>query len=198
MRQSHALSVTNLADDAVPLPPPTLASGDDPAGYDRLAARVAAAVAPKDALEEIWVRDVVDLSWDVLRLRRLKAHLFTIGASDGMAKLLPAIGEWWHKARGWAARDPAVVAAVNAKLSAAGLDADAVTTSTFMARIDEFERIERMLAAAEARRAAALHEIAGYRAALAQRLRAATQAAEIADGEFAEVAPAAAPQAQPA
>ena len=32
---------------------------------------------PKDFLEEIWVRDVADLSWEVFRLRRIKAKLWT-------------------------------------------------------------------------------------------------------------------------
>ena len=84
---------------------------------------------------------------------------------------------------------PAAVAAVNTRLSAAGLDMDAVTTSTFAVRIDQFERIERMLAAAEVRRAAALNAIDSRR--VAERLRAAALAAEQdaapVDGEFALV-----------
>ncbi len=32
---------------------------------------------PKDFLEEIWIRDIADLSWEVLRLRRVKAKLWT-------------------------------------------------------------------------------------------------------------------------
>jgi hypothetical protein len=166
--------------------------GEDAATYDRLAARITAAVAPENVFEEIWVRDVVDLVWEVVRLRRLKASLFTIGASDGMAAILQAIGESRYLAREWAARKPTAVAAVNSHLSAAGLDMDHVTASTFAMRIDQFERIERMLAAAEVRRAAALNAIDNRR--VAERLRAAALAAEqeaapppIADGEFALV-----------
>jgi len=65
---------------------------------------------------------------------------------------------------------------VNAQLSAAGLDLSDVTTSTFAARIDQFERIERMLAAAEVRRAAALDAIESRR--VAERLRPAAHEAE--------------------
>src|SRR5262249_57982887 len=65
---------------AVPLPPPSLATGEDAAGYAQLAAHIRAAVAPANIIEEIWARDVADLTWDVVRLRRLKAGLFTIGA----------------------------------------------------------------------------------------------------------------------
>ena len=52
---------------AVPLPPPSLASGEDAAAYQQLAARIRAAVAPAHIIEEIWARDVADLTWDVVR-----------------------------------------------------------------------------------------------------------------------------------
>jgi hypothetical protein len=172
----------------VPLPPPTLASGEDAAAYAQLAASIRAAVAPANIIEEIWARDVADLTWDVVRLRRLKAGLFRVGASDGMKHLLHGIGEWKHSARDWAARKPATVAAVNTLLSTAGLDANDLSTSTFVARIVQFDRIERMLAAAEVRRAAALHAIENRR--VAERLRVAAQEAEraaappVEEGEF--------------
>jgi hypothetical protein len=176
---------------AVPLPPPSLANGEDAAAYARLAAGIRAAVAPANLIEEIWARDVADLTWDVVRLRRLKAGLYAIGASDGMAEVLcgleaPVLGQ--EKARDWAARKPAALREVNTQLSAAGLDMGDVATGTFAARIDQFDRIERMLAAAEVRRAAALHAIDNRRAA--ERLRKAAEEAEraaaptVEDGEF--------------
>jgi hypothetical protein len=163
----------------VPLPGPSLVNGDDAPTYAQLAARIRAAVAPTNVIEEIWARDVADLTWDVVRLRRLKAGLFTIGASDGMAEIMrgleaPIVGR--AKVRAWAARDPAAVAAVNSQLSAAGFDMGDVTTGTFAARIDQFDRIERMLAAAEVRRAAALHAIDNRRAA--EQARAAAEEGE--------------------
>ena len=57
------------------LAPPPLIEGEDAAGYDELLARISGTLKPADILEEIWVRDVVDLVWDAFRLRRLKAHL---------------------------------------------------------------------------------------------------------------------------
>jgi len=165
---------------AAALPPPSLANGEDAATYAQLAARIRAAVAPANIIEEIWARDVADLTWDVVRLRRLKAGLYTIGAGDGMAQLLGGLEQYAItgklKARDWAARKPAALAEVNAQLSTAGLDMGDVATSTFAARIDQFDRIERMLAAAEVRRAAALHAIDNRRAA--ERARAAAEEAE--------------------
>jgi hypothetical protein len=191
MANTRELSLHDAAHEALPLPPPPMLHGEDAAAYDQLAARITAAVAPANVIEEIWVRDVVDLVWEVVRLRRLKASLFTIGASDGMAAILRGIGESRYLAKEWAARKPEAVAEVNTRLSAAGLDIDDVTASTFAERIDQFERLERMLAAAEVRRAAALNAIDNRR--VAERLRAAALAAEreaappIADGEFALV-----------
>jgi hypothetical protein len=164
---------------ADPLPPASLANGEDAAAYAQLAARIRAAIAPANVIEEISARDVADLTWDVVRLRRIKAGMFTVGASDGMAQILRGMEYAVKadiKARDWAARKPAALAEVNAQLSAAGLDISDVATSTFAARIDQFDRIERMLAAAELRRAAALHAIDNRRAA--ERARAAAEAAE--------------------
>jgi hypothetical protein len=177
---------------AVPLPGPSLVDGDDAPTYARLAAHIRAAVAPTNVIDEILARDVADLTWDVVRLRRLRAGLFRVGASDGMAQILrgldeiPILGQ--AKARDWAVRKPAAVAAVNKQLSAAGLDMGDVAASTFAARLDQFDRIERMLAAAEVRRAAALHAIDNRRTA--ERVRKAAEEAErdaappIEEGEF--------------
>ena len=46
--------------------PAPLLDGEDPAAYDELLARVSGGVKPSDILEEIWVRDVVDLVWEAL------------------------------------------------------------------------------------------------------------------------------------
>jgi hypothetical protein len=63
--------------------PPPLVTGEDPAAYQEFFDRISGAVKPKDFLEEIWVRDVVDLTWDCLRMRRLKASLLTSATDEG-------------------------------------------------------------------------------------------------------------------
>lgn len=47
--------------------------------YHEFFARVSRVVKPRDFLEEIWVREIVDLSWEILRMRRLKAPLVSEG-----------------------------------------------------------------------------------------------------------------------
>jgi hypothetical protein len=65
--------------------PPVL-PGEDVAAYENLHARIAAAVKPKDFLEEIWIRDVLDLTWECLRLRGITAQL----AADHTARNIDA------------------------------------------------------------------------------------------------------------
>ena len=69
------------------LGPPPLLDGESSADYADLLARVSAAVEPADILEQIFVRDVVDLTWEELRLRRLKAALLECSQHKGIREL---------------------------------------------------------------------------------------------------------------
>ncbi len=117
----------------------------------------------------------------------------TISADKGLLEVLRTIGVEFLEAKelatGWAARELAAVGEVDALLNAAGLDMHHVMARTLSLRIAEIERIDRMAAGAEARRAAHLREIALYReATFAARLRGAVAAGDqVTDGEFAEV-----------
>ena len=55
--------------------PPPLIAGESPAGYDELLARVTATLQPTDVIEQMFIRDIVDLVWEVHRMRRLRANL---------------------------------------------------------------------------------------------------------------------------
>ena len=67
-------------------PPPLLGDEKD-SDYEELYARISEAVKPADILEEIWICDIADLTWEVLRLRRLKAVLEQI--STGLNRYFP-------------------------------------------------------------------------------------------------------------
>jgi hypothetical protein len=166
------------------LAPPPLIEGEDAAGYDDLLARISATLKPADILEEIWVRDVVDLVWDAFRLRRLKAHLLTAAAHEGVAKLIGPLLDWDFTdqiARRWAVGDEDAVQTVETTLAAAGLTMDAVMARTLGLKIHEIERIDRMTMSAEARRNAILREIERHRATFARTLRRAIEDVEDAD-----------------
>jgi hypothetical protein len=132
------------------------------------------------------------LVWEAVRLRRLRAALMTACANEGMQKLLAGLDvrESYDLSKRWAARELDAVGQVDAVLAAAGLTIDHVMAQTLRLRIGEVERIDRMIASAEARRSAALREIAHHREHFAaSRQRAAEGAENIDDAEFEVVAP---------
>jgi hypothetical protein len=170
--------------------PPPLIAGEDLAQYEAMRDQISAAVGPLDFLEEIWVNDVVSLVWETRRLRRLGAALLPAAAPEGVHHILkwlldPFTGQ--KVAIDWASRKPRAVATVDAALAAAGLTMDAVMAQTLALKIDEIDRIGRMIAGAEARRNIALREIDKHRATLGAALRQAAD--EVQDAEFKEIPP---------
>jgi hypothetical protein len=153
-----------------------------------LLSKVAAAVSPNDIIEEFWVRDVVDLMWETMRLRRLKTNLLAASTAKGLRKVLEPLVQYASLGplvEGWYGRNEASMNKVDALLNKAGLTIEHVLAQTLSHKLDDIERIDRMIANAEARRHVVLREIDRHRDALAARLRAAVEAIE--DGEFEDV-----------
>ena len=85
----------------------------------------------------------------------------------------------------WAAGDKEARKEVEAALAKAGLTIDEVTAKTLEKKLNSFERLDRMLASAEARRNNALREIDRHRDALGGGVRRSIE--EIEDAEFRDV-----------
>jgi len=163
--------------------PPPLFEGEEKS-YDQLLTEVSRAVMPADFLEHMWVRDVVYLTIEVLRLRRLKVNLIRANEYKGLSEALtPLVGRVQAEtlAEGWAARKSDVVEKVNKTLTSAGLSTDSILAQTFSLKLNDIERIEHMAALADARRNATLREIERHRQTLGQRLRQPAQ--QIEDGQ---------------
>jgi hypothetical protein len=184
--------------------PPPLIEGEDGAVYDELLARISGAVKPSDILEEIWVRDIIDLVWDTLRLRRLKASLINAAAAAGLERVQRSFrhqGSAQHEPP--SSLQPSPVAEVASEstsrdraairrdqlLASAGLTMDEVMAQALSIKIDDVERIDRMIMTAEARRNAALRELDRHRATLGRQLRRLAQEAEDAEFEVIEARP---------
>jgi hypothetical protein len=181
-------ALATLGPSANQLGPPVLQPCEDADLYDRLHGRVTAAVKPRDVVEEFWVRDVVDLMWETLSLRRLKALLLLGSAHEGAYRVLVPLvetGRAYDLANGWFARKDKAVQAVEQALTRAGLTGEAVTAQTLSVKLDDVERIDRLIMNAETRRNAMLREVERHRDAVAARLRQAAE--EIEDAEFSEV-----------
>jgi hypothetical protein len=119
------------------------------------------------------------------------------GAVDKVVEVLADIGlsvkQVVNKARadkakelvqGYARGEREAVMLVNGLLTDAGMSRDHFMTKVLSDRIDQIERIDRLIIIAETRRNAALREIDRRRAVLGQTLRRSIR--EIEDGEFAD------------
>jgi hypothetical protein len=157
--------------------PAPLFEGEDSAGYDELLARVSGAIKPTDIIEEIWIRDIVGLTWEALRLRRAQTALLGATRHVGVKHVLkPLCGtKAYDLSEQWARREKEAVAAVDRHLATAGLTMDAVMAQTMSVEIDLVEKMGRMIASAEIRRNATLREIERRRSDFAARLRDATR-----------------------
>jgi hypothetical protein len=181
------------------LPAPLL-PGEQEAEYAEFALAIVKAAHPNDAIEDLLTRDVIDLSWEVLRLRRLKAGLLRGAISSSIYQVMCRLGyedEYaWKLAANWAAERKAAQKEVAGALQKAQLTMEDVMAETLEGKIDSFERFDRMLASSEARRNNALREIERHRAALGVAVRQAideVQDAEFRDVDTGEVAGASAP-----
>jgi hypothetical protein len=177
---------------AVSLGPPPLIEGEDAPAYYQLRDRIAAAVKPRDILEEIWVRDIADLSWEVLRLRRLKARYLTAQVAAqirGYLKGPCGTSQAQKLSVEWEAGDPRVSARVDELLATSDSPTvESITAQVFLGLSEHFERIDRMTMNAEARRNAALRENERHRSSVAQALLRASEE-EVVEAEFEDVKP---------
>jgi hypothetical protein len=169
--------------------PPPLYEGESEESYNHLHDRVRSAVLPEDVIEEIWVRDIVDLFWETLRLRRLKAKLMDAASSKGLERVLATLETDYFArdqlVKGWANGRADARKQVNQLLKKAGHDKAIIEAQTLAARLDDFERIDRLIMQSEARRNAVLREVDRHRDAVARRLGDAV--ADIKDAEYEEV-----------
>jgi hypothetical protein len=148
------------------------------------------AAKPEDAIEELLVRDVIDLTWEVFRLRRTKAGVLNASMSDGVGEVLDGLGHGAEEVYGytrelgqrWRAGDKRARKDVEAALNKAGLTIDEITAMTVESKLDSFERLDRMVANN------ALREIERHRTALGGAVRRSIEEIkEIKDAEFRDV-----------
>jgi hypothetical protein len=144
-------------------PPPVLtAEGQE--DYWKLAVAMAQAVEPANGIEWIYLKDIVDYTWNIRELRKYQAQVIRV-AEEKYHRMNP--GDRAHNQRYFA--------------TALG------STELFLEGLETFESINKLLEVAESRRTAMLNEIESCRKILASRLRKASD--DIIDGDFSEPAP---------
>ena len=158
------------------LGPPPLLPNESAADYEGLKARLRAKIVPRDVVEEIWLRDILDLQWEVLRMRRLKSRILSSGSPSGLESLLHRRANYRDVealVQGWGQGSKESIKQVERLLKQLGLSLDDVDAHSLLKSLDPLERIDRMIAQAEARRNNALREIEKSREVTARRMRAA-------------------------
>ena len=78
---------------------PALIAGEDANQYTELLARLRAAVAPADVIEDVLVSDIANLVWEGQRWRRLKAALLQAARPEGLARVLKPLFDSSYRAR---------------------------------------------------------------------------------------------------
>ncbi|WP_156380858.1 hypothetical protein [Pseudolabrys sp. Root1462] len=175
---------------------PTLLRGEDAKALHKLSERINKTVKPADALEEMWVADVVHLQWELQRLQESKAQLIHLKHEEGIREVLTALIGGVKAAGLLAGRKVGLDDAqqdIERLFNAGEVTTKTIVAQTMVLYLDEIERLERMILSAEVRRNNAIREVRFHRDALARNLRRACE--EVEDGEFTEIP--ASPEAHP-
>ena len=168
---------------------PPLVGDERREDYENLFATLAMTVKPADAIEWMYLGDVVNLTWEIRRMRRIKAGMINSSLEKSRThrlrtaayleelsedeELTEAEEEEEEEEEGEAeSEDPAALLA----------EAYCYSSNTF----GYIDAIDRQTASAEMRRNSALRELAWHSEARARKLDKASR--EIIDGEFSEAA----------
>ena len=176
----------NALDRVIAIAPTPLLRGEEKADYAEVAMRLVNAAKPRDAIEEFLIRDALDLTWEILRLRRAKTGILKASMNTGVEGVLEAVScdprRVYRPAQElssrWMAGDKSARKEVEAALNRAQLSIDDVTAKTLEHKLVTFERLDRMLASVEARRNNALRVIDRHRSAFGAGVRQAIDEAE--------------------
>lgn len=178
-----------IADPDSVFGPPPLLDGEDETEYRQMLGRIETSVAPSDMIETIWVRDIADLSWEILRYRRLKARYMRVATAKEIPHILRRVVPVTELRDAfqaiWMSGGPEIETEIMPPLREAGYDRQSVEARALAKHVDTFERFDKLIAQAEARRNGVLREVDRRRDALARRAREAI--AEIEDAEFEDV-----------
>ena len=168
---------------------PPLLETEVAADYDALLLRLAETVKPKGAVEWIWVADVTHLVWEMRRFRGMRDGIIeretARGLGDVVEDILSAEYDWdelkfirERLVSHWNSGNPRRRQIVRRFLMKRGVDLRQVHALVYCSRLDEFTKLEGLIANLGRRRDSILREIERRRDAVARRLR------DVTDAEF--------------
>ena len=169
------------------LPESSLLSTESRDEFMRMSGALNEEIRPRGIIEQIFVRDIAEIHWEILRLRRCKVAIIDTELRPALANLLdrlsrqpgdPQQGNWLRSisieaenlAKRWFT-DEKAKKQVSALLYQFHLDESAIEAEAIRKSAADLEKIDRMLASLESRRNRALGHIAEYREVFGRRLR---------------------------
>ena len=160
---------------------PPLLPGEDPSRYQKLLSGIISTIDPKDHIEWIWVIEITDLTWEVIRYRSLEAAYIRsklpeqlervlaklLGAEAGLSNHAPAIQDKAKRlALGWRQGQKQDCKAVEDILSRNGANLETVLGQTIVEAIKTLQELRRLSMDATRRRDQMYGEIDRRRSAL--------------------------------
>lgn len=138
--------------------------------YDKLLADIAATLSPRDTIDWLYVKDFVDITWEIHRIRRFVSLIINNQRGDSLSALLANtyapdmdIESDRQKAKKLAVEfqlgEKNAKDEVEPRLAKFAISESAILAEAFQQRIDTVEKANRILAAAESRRSRILREI---------------------------------------
>lgn len=169
---------------------PTFAPSDNAANYNLIVQRMLESIRPRDFIEGLFVRDLIDLTWEECRLRQIREALLAESRGAAVERLLyrknlrevPEGAERMARAQAkdqfnnWS-NDRAKRKEIEENLNKHSQDEDqAILAASYSEAYKELESVNKSIAFAQKRRMALLREIE-HRREFAQRARKASDEA---------------------
>jgi hypothetical protein len=176
-----------------------LVGGETADDYKSLFDAVATSVQPTNVIDWLYVKSVVDLTWEILRETAVKVAIIESARKDIVVDLLRTTQEAPTSLKAniynifgadnellqWAA-NPAAKKEINERLAARGFPASEILARAYIKAAADIDRVDRRIANYEARKIVILREIELRNERLSRALEKAS--ADGIDGEFTEAA----------
>lgn len=150
-----------------------LLPGESQQEYEAIRQMVIEDVGPRNNFEWLWVLDLIELSWEVLRYRRLKERILQTCRANAIASVLQQLdgtgmpahsremvqSRSRHSALEWY-EDGDAASEIEARLERNGFDVVAINAEVFIQARDSFGLFDGLMQSAQVRRATLLRDIA--------------------------------------
>ena len=152
--------------------PSCLLPGESLHEFDTIRRMILEDIRPTTNLEWLWTLDLTELSWEILRYRRLREKILRAYRAKAIAAILQRLDgagipsqtqsmvrTYCEQAAGDWCRDPDAAAEIDARLQRNGFDLAAINAEVFLQARESFVWFDAMMHSAQSRRITLLREI---------------------------------------